>query len=151
MPLLTVTGDPLLTQCQFLAFGHNAKGRTEMGDFEAAVMRRYPAPFSVYRRACNKGKIRAGEPWFWRESHPHLIFLPIRQSSVGATRLRFVQSVLLSLARDYRLWNLQSIAFAPLGNIYEWSEIQPMITQWLGNVDIPIVVYENYQAGIPAE
>lgn len=151
MPLYTVSGDPLLTQCQYLAFGHNAKGRTELGAFETALMQRYPAPFSVYRRACRKGKIHPGDPWLWTESYPHLAFLTVRQTSVGATRLRFVQSALLTLARDYQLFNIKSIAFAPLGNTIEWSEIQPMITRWLGSMGIPVVVYAAYQAGVAAE
>jgi len=122
-----------------------------MGAFETALMQRFPAPFSVYRRACRREKVRPGVPWFWMQSYPHFAFLPVRQTAVGATRLRFVQSVLLMLARDYTLHNIQSIAFAPLGNPDEWREIQPMITQWLGSLHIPVVVYAEYQAGVGAE
>ena len=45
MPVSYVSGDPLLTCAQVLAFGHNARGRTEPGEFDTALMSRCPAAF----------------------------------------------------------------------------------------------------------
>jgi len=150
MSLLYVSGDPLLTHAQFLAFGHNARGRTELGIFETELLNRYPAPFAAFRRQCKRGRIETGTFWLWRESTPNLAFLVIRESSVGATRIRFVQSAMLGLARDYGLERIQSIAIAPLGSEQEWTEILRLLDSWLNSLPIPIIVYQTYLPGIQA-
>lgn len=150
MPLSLVTGDPLLTQAGYLAFGHNARGRAELGPLETALMQQYPAAFAAYQQRCRKGRMKAGEFWLWTETVPRLIFMVVRESSVGATRLRYVQSALLSLARDYPLHSIQSLALAPLGNAYEWPEVRLLVTRWLGNLSLPVTVYDEYRPGLRA-
>lgn len=151
MPLYHVTGDPMLTQAQALAFGHNAKGRTEMGDLEMRLMRKYPAAFSTYTRKAKRGKHPVGTFYKWEDAQPQLLFLAVRASSVGATRLRYIQSILISIARDYKLYNLQSLAIAPLGNSYEYAEISPLYDMWLRNLTLPIAVYDAYHPDVRAD
>jgi len=146
-----VTGDPLLTQASCLAIGHNARGRTELGAFETAAFLRYPTPFAVYQRRCRQGKHISGTFWPWYESRPTLLFCTVRESSVGATRLRYVQSVLMALARDHTLYNIHTLALAPIGNSYERPEILPLIEMWLGKSSLSVVVYTQYQAGVIAD
>ncbi len=151
MPITYLSGDPLLTSAQFLAFGHNSIGRTELGALESAALQRYPAAFSVYQKQCRRERIETGTYWLWRESTPSLMFLVVRESSVSAARLRFVQSAMLTLARDYGRENIQSLAIAPLGNQYEWPEIKKVIEQWLGQSALSVVVYEKYLPGVQAD
>jgi hypothetical protein len=146
-----VTGDPLLTRAPFLAISHNARGRTELGAFETAAMMRYPVPFASYQRRCRQGKHVAGTFWPWFDAAPGLLFCTVRESSVGVTRLRYVQSILMSIARDYVLYGIRGLAIAPMGNSYERTEILPLISIWLGKSTLPVVVYTEYQAGIMAE
>lgn len=151
MALTFVSGDPLLTRAHFLAFGHNARGRTETGAFDMALMQQYPAPFSTYQRRCRQDKHKAGTLWLWSEAQPGLMFLTVRESSVGATRLRYVQSVLMSLARDYPLYGIRSLAIAPLGNEFERAEIQSLFDTWFGNIALPVVAYTEYVPGVQAD
>ncbi len=151
MPLSFVTGDPLLTHCQILAFGHNAKGRTELGHLETVLHNLYPAAFATYGKQCRNDRIKTGTMWVWREGQPALGFMTVRESAVGATRLRYVESVLLTLVRDYRLQNIHSIAIAPLGSSEEWPALKPVLTYWLNQCPFPCVVYEQYLPGIAAE
>lgn len=144
MPLIFVDGDPLLTQCQWLAIGHNARGRHETTPFMTEANATYPAPFGMYARQARKGKQQTGQWWSWSESQPRLLFLTVRDSNVGATRLRYVQHILIQIARDYTLYNWQSIAIAPLGNEYEQHDILQLMHQWLSRVTIPIVMYRSY-------
>jgi hypothetical protein len=150
MPVHYVTGDPLLTQAQVLAFGHNRAGRSELGDLETLLLNRYPAAFSMYRKTCRKDRIQTGTTWLWRDTSPFLGFMVIRETPFGATRLRYVQSVMMSLARDFRLDGLQSLAITPLGDALEWPEIKLIIDSWLGNSPLPVIVYETYQPGVKA-
>ena len=32
----------------------------------------------------------------------------------------------------------------------EWSDVKPLVRQHLGNVGVPVVVYETYATGVPA-
>src|SRR5262245_28760898 len=103
MPLIYASGDPLLTRCQTLGFGHNAAGRTEVGALATALLYRYPAAFAVYCRQCRAGRIKPGGVWLWPEAKQQLSFLAIRATAVGTTRLRHLEAALMTLARDYRL------------------------------------------------
>lgn len=150
MPIQFVTGDPTLTQAQALAFDHNAKGRTELGVLHTHLQRQYPAAFATFTRRARAGRITPGQHWIWRESRPLLAFLVVRESSVGATRLRYVQQVALTLARDYRLENITSLAVAPLGRPEEWPEIRKVLETWFGRAKFPVLVYESYEPGVQA-
>lgn len=151
MPLTYVSGDPLLTRAQMLAFGHNAKGRVELGDFETLLHNRCPAAFSTYSKQCRNGRIKAGTYWLWRDFRPMLIFLTVRDSPVGATRLRYVQSVAIALARDYHLEGIESLAIAPLGEPGEWPEIKLILETWFEKSALPVSVYDDYRPGVQAE
>jgi hypothetical protein len=146
--LLYTSGDPLLTEAQVLAFGHNLRGRTESGSLETALFQRYPTAFAAYSKLCRGGRVKAGGYFLWRESKPMLMFMTVRESSVGATRFRYVQSALMKLAQEYRLEGLKSVALAPLGTPLEWQEIMPTLGYWLKNISLPVIVYERYIPGV---
>jgi hypothetical protein len=151
MPLAYVSGDPLLTRAQAVVFGCNALGRTENSPFALSVFDQNPAAFSAYRRRCKQGTIQPGRYWLWRDSRPQLVFMAVRASAVGATRLRYVQSAVMALARDYALEGLRSLAVAPLGDRMEWPEIKPIVEAWLGRISLPVIVYEVYTPGVQAD
>lgn len=142
MSLTYTSGDPLLTDAQVLAFGHNLRGRTELDTLQTALMQKYPTAFSAYTRMCRSGRIKAGEYFLWRESKPMLMFMVVRESSVGATRFRFVQSAVMAVAQQYRLEGTQSLAIAPLGTSLEWMEIKPTLNYWLGGLSLSVTAYD---------
>jgi hypothetical protein len=89
--------------------------------------------------------------WYWYESKPALAFMVVRETPVGATRLRQVDAVIMALARDYRIENIRSIALAPLGAIHENEAIREVIERWLSKASLPVIAYTDYQPGIAAE
>lgn len=151
MPIQYVSGDPLLTSAQVLAFGHNARGRLELGALETILHHHFPAAFSTYSKRCRAGKIKAGTLWLWRESRPMLGFMVVRDSPVGATRLRYVENVVLMLARDFQREAITSIAVAPFWDNLEWPTLKPVFDYWLGKAALACVVYERYLPGTAAE
>ena len=157
MPLLilcpspTLSGDPLLTQQHILAFGSNAAGRTETTPLATALLTRYPAAFASYGKLCRQGRIQPGMIWFWRETKPALAFMVVRETPVGATRLRYVDAVMMALARDYRRENIRSVALAPLGADHEADAIHDVIERWLAKSALPVIAYTGYQPGVAAE
>jgi hypothetical protein len=151
MPLTYVSGDPLLTQQHMLAFGSNAAGRTETTPLATALLTRYPAAFSSYGKLCHQGRIAPGTIWFWHESKPALAFMVVRETPVGATRLRYVDAVMMALARDYRRDGLRSMALAPIGAEHEQSASKEVTEKWLSKSALPMIVYNEYQPGVAAE
>lgn len=151
MPLTYVSGDPLLTRQPILAFGSNAAGRTETTPLATALLLRYPAAFASYHKQCRQGRIKPGSTWLWYESKPALAFMVVRETPVGATRLRHVDAVIMALARDYRIENIHAIALAPLGANHELSATKEIIDRWLTKVALSVVAYTGYQPGVDAE
>jgi hypothetical protein len=151
MTLHYVSGDPLLTNAQVLAFGHNARGRIELGALETALLQAYPTAFAAYAKQCRSGRIKTGGYWLWRESKPMLMFMTVRESSVGAARLRYVQACVMKLAQQYRLDGIHSLALAPIGNRLEWREMLPILAYWLQSLALPVTVYTDYLPGVNAD
>lgn len=151
MPLTFLSGDPLLTRQQVLALGTNAAGRTETTPLAAALLERYPTAFASYAKQCRQGRIETGTIWYWRETQPFLAFMVVRETPVGATRLRYVDAAAMLLARDYPREGIRSLALAPLGAAHEAEDIKVAVGRWLAKAALPVIFYEAYQPGVAAE
>jgi hypothetical protein len=134
-----------------LAIGSNAAGRTETSPLAMALLTRYPAAFASYGKLCHQGRIAPGTMWVWRETKPALAFMVVRETPVGASRLRYIDAVIMMLARDYMLDNIRCIAIAPLGAEHELDDIKGVLDRWLTKVSLPVIAYTGYQPGIAAE
>lgn len=142
MSFVHVTGDPLATTAQVLAFGYNARGRAEVTPLQMALMQRHPAAFAAFGKACRAGRIAPGMLWLWRESVPWLGFLVIRESSVGPARVRHAQNAALRLARDYKLEGITSVALAGLCTPQELPPIAEAMAYWLAGLELRVEMYE---------
>jgi hypothetical protein len=118
--LTILSGDPLLTHAQTLAFGTNARGRGETEALHTSLAYRYPAAFAAYGKQARAGRVKPGQFWIWRESRPNRLFMAVRDTPFSITRVRYVETVALTLARDYQLHTVDSLAIAPLGLPHEW-------------------------------
>ena len=151
MPLTYASGDPFLSPAQTLAFGYNARARSETTPFMMEMQRRYPAAFASYRKQCNQNRLKTGDLWIWRESVPRLAFMVVRETSVGATRPRYIDRVALRIARDYQLEGITSLAIAGLGRDHENPSIREALELMLAGSTLPVVVYEDYIPGVAVE
>ena len=151
MPIQYVQGDPFLTKMQTLAFGYNMRAKTENDVIGSALEQRYPAAIATFRKQANSNRIKTGDVWIWTESSPRIALLVVRDSSVGATRSRYVDNAALKLIRDYRLQGIESLAIAPLGREAEIASIKEALNLLMGKCPFPLVVYDKYIAGVQAE
>ena len=142
MAITYVQGDPLLTEAQVLAFDVNGQGRAELKPLQRQLYDRHPAAFATFGKQARQGRVKTGQMWLWRETQPQLGFMIVRASLVGATRLRYVEEIALTLARDYQRDNIQSIAIAPLGDSHEWPALLPVLAHWLDHVRLPCFIYD---------
>lgn len=116
-----------------------------------ALLMRYPAAFASYGKLCRQGRIAAGTIWIWRETMPALAFMVVRETPVGASRLRYVDAAIMALARDYARDNIRGIAIAPLGAGHEQAEIRAVFDRWLTKSSLPVIAYTDYLPGVVAE
>lgn len=151
MTITLVEGDPLLTDADMLAIGTNARGRSEQESLANDMHRAHPAAFASFGKQARQGRVSAGTYWVWYDSTPRLMFCAVRESSVGATRLRYIQAITLLIARDYRRENIKSLAIAPLGRPHEWDEIKKVLHTWLDQSALTVTVFDRYVPGQPPE
>lgn len=151
MPVRYVSGDPFLTRQQTLAFGYNARARVETTPLGMEISRRYPAALATFRKQVQRGRVKAGDLWVWRETVPQLALMIVRDSSVGATRPRYVDAACLRISRDFALEGIRSLAIAPLGRAEEAASVREALDLLLPPCPLPIIVYETYQPGVDAE
>lgn len=139
MPVEYTSDDPLQTSAHVLYFGVNAQGRVEQGALETALYTRHPAAFSTFSRQCRADKIKPGTIWYWWDAKPALGFMVIRETPFGATRLRYVDAVIMGLARDYQRDGVKSAALVLPRTDQE--EIIQVIDRWLGKAALAVRVY----------
>ncbi|MEO0560770.1 MAG: hypothetical protein AAF125_01555 [Chloroflexota bacterium] len=144
MPLTFTTGDPFTAPQQTIGFGINAAGRTETSPIGAELALRYPAMLATYRKAAKRGRLQPGALWLWTESTPRVLLLIVRETSVGATRPRFVDAAALKIARDHALYGIESLALAPLGRQDETDTINEALGLLLHPSPLEVVAYTAY-------
>jgi len=120
--------------------GFNPRGKIEMNPLATRLYDQFPAAFATFRKQCRSGRIKPGMLWIWSESQPRLLFMVVRESAVGMTRLRFVENALMTLARDYLLYGVESLALVPMGDEGEWTALRPVVDYWMGMSSLPVQV-----------
>jgi hypothetical protein len=143
-----VSGDPLLTDAPILAFGWNLRGRAETGALESALMQRYPTAFAAFSKQARQERVRIGTIWLWRETIPSLGFMVVRDTPYGTTRLRHVEAIAMSLARDHKRDGIHSLALVIPGQTYDRPIMRAALERWLNAVSLPVMVFDEYQPGI---
>lgn len=151
MPVQFVTGDLFLTRAQTIGVGVAATGRLGTSDVGAAFGDRYPVFVGECLRRGRARTLTPGTVWIWREARPWLAALIVRETPQGATRLRYVESALLAIVRQWEDEQLHSLALLRLGDAGEWPQVRLLLEHTLAGFAARIIVYEDHQPGVDAE
>lgn len=160
-----VTGDILLSKADLLAHGISAHDHFESG-LALALRERWPALVKDYRHDTHSRGISTGEMWAWvgvqENGGARRIANLITQNTFGQgptakadkASIENVRAALQSLAKFIGQEGITSVALPRLatgvGGL-EWEDVKPLITQYLGDLNIPVIVYTNYQKGVAAD
>jgi hypothetical protein len=144
-------GDIFLTRAHALAIGINATGRLGVAPETTALQDRYPVFVSDCHKRGRAGTLAPGTAWVWREGQPWVVGLVVRETPLGATRLRYVETAILNLCRDWEREGLRSLALLRLGEDAEWSEAREIAIRYLDPLVLPVIIYEEYLPGVVAE
>jgi len=154
-----VKGDILLSQMQLIA--HGVAPNDDFGQGLALSLReRWPAMYKDFRHYCHTVHPKAGELWLWSGANGSRIACLLTQeaaydhgSKPGKATLANVNHSLRALHKLVETESLTGIALPRLatgvGGL-SWAEVKPLIEHHLGELDIPVDVYEQYVPGVEA-
>jgi O-acetyl-ADP-ribose deacetylase (regulator of RNase III) len=151
-----VSGDILLSKAHAIAHGIAANDPMNQG-LALALHEQYPAMHKDFHHWCHQQHPKPGSAWMWGSADNVRIVNLITQeggyghgAKPGAATTKYVSDSLKELAKIAKKENFTSLALPKVatgvGGL-SWEEVEPLIEQRLGELDIPVYVYSDYVAG----
>jgi O-acetyl-ADP-ribose deacetylase (regulator of RNase III) len=152
--LKEVSGDILLTKAQVIA--HGIAPGDDFGQGLALALRQlYPAMAKDFRHYCQLSHPKPGEIWAWGSADGKRIVNlltqeepPRKGAKPGKASAHNVNVALRAFRNLIALEGFKSIALPRLASGVgglDWQEVvRPLITNHLGDLDIPIYLYTTY-------
>lgn len=149
----TVTGDILLSDAQAIAHGVAPGDHFNQG-LALSLRARFPAMAKDFRHYCHQQNPKAGGAWLWAGPERVIINLmtqdpaPDENAHPGKASAHNISHALKDLRKIIEAENLSSIALPKLATGVggmDWAEVKSLIEQHLGDLAIPVIVYETYE------
>ena len=105
---------------------------------------RYPAMYKDYVTLCQRKAVQPGVPYTYSIGKRQIINFPTKGHWKARSHISDIERGLDILSRSWRDWNISSMALPPLGcgnGGLNWSDVRPLIEQYLGALPIDIEVY----------
>ena len=154
-----VTGDILLTDAQAIAHGVAPHDHFNQG-LALALREQFPAMAKDFRHYCHLENPKAGHAWLWAGPEKVVINLmtqeaaPNENAHPGKATAHNVNHALRELREIVEKENITSLAVPRLATGVggmDWNEVSGLIDRFLGDLDIPVIIYETYEKGQKAE
>ncbi len=154
-----VSGDILLSSAQAIA--HGVAPTTTLIGTSVSATREMAAMAKDFRHFAHQSHPKPGEIWMWGGTGGARIFNLMTQDGEiahgtrpGKATLANVNHCLRRLRHAIEVEGISSLAIPALatgvGGL-EWQDVKPLISQHLGDLSIPIFLYETYHAGVKAK
>jgi O-acetyl-ADP-ribose deacetylase (regulator of RNase III) len=158
--LKEVSGDILLSKAQAIAHGV-APGDNFNQGLALSLREHYPSMAKDFRHYCQISHPKAGEIWAWAGADgKRVINLMVqeeaesKQSRPGKATTHNLNNALRKLRALVEEEGFESLALPRLatgvGGL-DWADVQPLIENHLGDLQIPIYVYTTFKSGEQAE
>lgn len=154
-----LSGDILLSGAKAIAQGV-APNDDFMHGLALQLRERMPAMYKDFRHYCQTQHPKSGELWTWMSADGrYLVNLFTHEaayahgSKPGHATLSQVNHTLHALRNFAQKEKVASLALPRLAcgiNGLDWNEVKPLIEKQLGDLDIPVYIYANYQKGVKA-
>ncbi len=157
-----IEGDILLSRAQVVAHGIAPHDHFDTG-LALALRERWPSMVRDYRHAFHDRPLEPGEIWAWSgvdaDGRTRRIVNLLTQGMLqggpagrpGKATPENVGRALKALARYVREEKVESLALPRLatgvGGL-EWQDVEPLVRQHLSGLEIPVLVYTTYRAGV---
>ena len=155
-----VSGDILLSPSRAIAHGVGPADHFDSG-LALALRERWPALARDFRHHCQQSNPKPGDLWTWAGADGVRIVNLITQEAApghkahpGRATVAHVNHALRKLRAFVETETIASLAMPRLatgvGGL-EWKEVRPLVEKHLGDLQIPICVYDSYQPGVAAK
>ncbi len=160
-----VEGDILLSDAQVIAHGIATSDPFDSG-LALALRERFPSMVKDYRHTTRAKAPATGEIWAWGGVNEdgstrgivNLLTQGMQSQDKGArpvkAKLEDVNRALRALAKLVQEEGIRSLALPRLATgvgALEWADVKPLIRQHLGELGVPVLVYEVYHKGQKAD
>lgn len=157
-----VEGDILLSKAQLIAHGIAPQEHFDTG-LARSLRERWPSLMRDYRQSTHVHPLEPGEIWAWGgvdgDGKSVRIVNLLTQNMLGegpAARpgkasTENVSRALKALAQyveDERITSLALPRLATGVGGLEWADVKPLVEKHLGDLKIPVLVYETYRKGL---
>lgn len=147
-----VQGDILLSEARAIAHGVAPHDHFNQG-LALALRENYPSMAKDFRHYCHLQNPKPGHAWLWAGPEKVIISLMTQEPASdnkahpGKATAQNISHALKELRGIIQKENIASIALpklaAGVGGL-DWSDVEPLIEQYLGDLKIPVVIYETY-------
>jgi O-acetyl-ADP-ribose deacetylase (regulator of RNase III) len=147
-----VVGDMFKSKAQTLVNTVNCVGIMGKG-IALEFKNRFPDMYEDYKKRCDAGEVRLGQPYVYRRlTPPWILNFPTKDHWRSVSRIEDIIRGLDYLYQHYQEWGITSLAVPPLGcgqGQLEWRVVGPTLYRYLKRLDIPVELYAPY--GTPSE
>ncbi len=114
---------------------------------------KYPHMFEEYQMMCQKGLVKPGEPYLYRDlTGASVLNFPTKDHWRSPSKFSYITDGLAWFRENYQALGITSIAFPPLGcgnGGLAWEDVGPAMYQALNDLPIDVEIYAPY--GTPKE
>jgi len=151
-----VEGDILLSKADAIAHGVAPMDHFDSG-LALSIRQDYPSLYKDFRHYCQTFSPKTGEVWLWQGADKKKIFNLLTQEPPlttnghpGRANLSAVRHCLKNLVQTIKTENITSLAIPKIATgvgALEWTDVKPIIEEFLGNLEMPVFVYSKYVKG----
>lgn len=156
-----VSGDIMLTRAQVIAHGVAPNDPFHSG-LALQLRERWPAMYKDFRHYCQSQHPKAGTLWAWMGADGTRVVSLFAQEGApghhggnpGPATLQHTGHALRALQKLALEEKFTSIALPRLATgvgRLSWEDVRPLISQHLGELGMPVLVYATYHAGQTAD
>lgn len=145
--MIVKIGDIFESKCSTIVNTVNCVGVMGKG-IALEFKKRYPEMYIDYVKKCNAGMVKTGEPYvFVNEDGSRILNFPTKDHWRSPSRLSYVVEGLEWFVKNYKKYQISSIAFPPLGcgnGGLTWEVVGSIMYQKLVDLPINVEIYAPY-------
>lgn len=145
--MIVKIGDLFESKCSTIVNTINCVGVMGKG-IALEFKKRFPEMFMDYVLKCNRGEVKPGLPYIYQNSEGvNVLNFPTKDHWRSPSRLSYVIEGLDWFVENYEKYNIDSIAFPPLGcgnGGLSWSTVGPIMYQKLSKLPIQVEIYAPF-------